>query len=159
MGSLTLALAEARHCSVSRASPFSDRLRLSAGVDYALRLIRVYTDLVGGDPTTALVFIAAAQASTQHVNPRGDVRLNDTFIRDELRRPVTLSALARSLGLPVETTRRHVMRLTEKGLVGRTRGGGVIVTSRELDTPAVRAAVELNNVNVAKFLADLSHGA
>jgi hypothetical protein len=133
-----------------------DRLRLSAGVDYALRLMRVYTDLVGGDPTTALVFIAAAQASTQHVNPKGDVRQNDTFIRDELRRPITLSALARSLGLPVETTRRHVVRLAKRGLVARTEGGGVIVTSQELDSPEVRAAVLANNVNVSKLLAVLS---
>lgn len=136
--------------------PYRDRFRLSAGVDYALRLIRVYTDLVGGDPTTALVFIAAAQASTQHVNPN-DLRVRDgDFIRDDLRRPVTLSALARSLGLPVETTRRHVVRLVAQNLAERTEHGGVVVTTRQLDTPTVRAAVLENNVNLKKLLSDLA---
>jgi hypothetical protein len=136
--------------------PYRDRFRLSAGVDYALRLMRVYTDLVGGDPTTALVFIAAAQASTQHVNPN-DLRVRDgDFIRDDLRRPVTLSALARSLGLPVETTRRHIVRLVGQGLVERTVNGGVLVTTRQLDNPRVRAAVLENNINQKKLLSDLA---
>lgn len=108
------------------------------------------------DPTTALVFIAAAQASTQHVNPN-DLRVRDgDFIRDDLRRPVTLSALARSLGLPVETTRRHVLRLVAQNLAERTEHGGVVVTTRQLDTPTVRAAVLENNINLNKLLSDLA---
>jgi len=102
--------------------PFHDRMRLSAGVNYVLRLMRTYTDLVGGDPTTALVFIAAAQACTQHVKVRPEALQEETFIRDEMRRPVSLSALARSLGLPVETTRRQVRRLIVLNDAGRLAG-------------------------------------
>ena len=97
-------------------------MRLSAGVNYVLRLMRTYTDLVGGDPTTALVFIAAAQACTQHVKVRPEALQEETFIRDEMRRPVSLSALARSLGLPVETTRRQVRRLIVLNDAGRLAG-------------------------------------
>jgi hypothetical protein len=141
---------------VTEHHPYRDRFRLSAGVDYALRLMRVYTELVGGDPTMALVFIAAAQASTQHVKPSDPAVRDGAFIRDDLRRAVTLSALARSLGLPVETTRRHVVRLTALGLVERTAKGGVLVTSRQLDAPKVRAAVLDNNINLGRLLHDLA---
>ncbi|OJU10332.1 MAG: hypothetical protein BGN86_15565 [Caulobacterales bacterium 68-7] len=135
---------------------YLDRFRLSAGVDYVLRLMRIYTDLVGGDPTLALVFIAAAQAQTQHLNRRNLELREGDFVSDGLRRPVSLSALARSLGLPVETTRRHVVRLTQLGLVERTEAGGVRVTSRQLDRAELREAVLENNVNLSKFLQDLA---
>ena len=105
-------------------------MRLSAGVNYVLRLMRTYTDLVGGDPTTALVFIAAAQACTQHVKVRPEALQEETFIRDEMRRPVSLSALARSLGLPVETTRRQVRRLIVLNDAGRLAGMGADLADR-----------------------------
>ena len=136
--------------------PFHDRMRLSAGVNYVLRLMRTYTDLVGGDPTTALVFIAAAQACTQHVKVRPEALQEETFIRDEMRRPVSLSALARSLGLPIETTRRHVLRLVEAGLAERADSGGVLVTSRQLGGARVRAAVSENNINLARLQSELA---
>jgi hypothetical protein len=53
---------------------------------------------------------------------------------DDLRRPVSISAVAHSLRLPYETVRRRVLRLAAAAAcdVGET---GVIVPARELATP------------------------
>lgn len=60
------------------------------------------------------------------------------------RRPVSVSALARSLGIPVETTRRHVVKLAQTGFEQRTEAGGVIVTSEILQREEIRQAALLN---------------
>ncbi len=128
-------------------TPFVKRHHLSLGADYALRLIRIFTDLFDGDMNRALVFIAAAQAGTEHLRERGDnVELvSGEFFPDEMRRPVSVSALARSLGIPVETTRRHVVQLAETGFARRTGSGGVIVTSEVLAREEIREAGLLNH--------------
>lgn len=127
-------------------TPFVKRHHLSLGADYALQLIRIFTDLFDGDMDLALVFIAAAQAGTEHLREQGDYvdLLTTEFFPDDLRRPVSVSALARSLGIPVETTRRHVVKLTQTGFAQRTESGGVIVTSEVLQREEIRQAALLN---------------
>jgi len=127
-------------------TPFIKRHHLSLGADYALRLIRIFTDLFDGDMDLALVFIAAAQAGTDHVRQKSDYLdlLADEFFPDDLRQPVSVSALARSLGIPVETTRRHVVKLAKTGYALRTESGGVIVTSEILRREEIRQAALLN---------------
>ncbi len=126
-------------------TPFVTRRHLSLGADYALRLIRIFTDLFG-DMDLALVFIAAAQAGTEHLRDDDSYidMLSGEFFPDELRRPVSVSALARSLGIPVETTRRHVVKLANTGYALRTESGGVIVTSEILRRDEIREAGLLN---------------
>ena len=127
-------------------TPFVKRHHLSLGADYALRLIRIFTDLFDGDMDLALVFIAAAQASTEHLREQDDYLdlVTGEFFPDDLRRPVSVSALARSLGIPVETTRRHVVKLAQTGFAQRTEAGGVIVTSEILQREEIRQAALLN---------------
>lgn len=130
------------------------RLRLRAGVDYALRTVNLYAALVGGGHTRALVFLAAAQSATQHV-PDGAVSpdmLEAGFLPDALRRPVSLSSLARSLGLSIETTRRHVRALEAGGFLDRTPSGGVLVSRARLDRPDVQAAVEQNEAGLTLLM-------
>lgn len=127
-------------------TPFVNRHHLSLGADYALRMIRVFTDLFDGDMDRALVFIAAAQAGTEHLREQADYveLISGEFFPDEMRRPVSVSALARSLGIPVETTRRHVVKLASTGFAQRTASGGVIVTSEILAREEIRQAGLLN---------------
>ena len=135
-------------------TPFLVRGHMSLGADYALRLIRIFTDLFDGDLGLALVFIAAAQAGTQHLRLEQDypdIAAGD-FFPDDLRRPVSVSALARSLGLPVETTRRHVVKLAANGYALRTGSGGVIITSAILAREEIREIASLNAANMAQLI-------
>lgn len=136
-------------------TPFVKRRHLSLGADYALRLIRIFTDLFDGDMDRALVFIAAAQAGTEHLREHDDYvsMLNGEFFPDEMRRPISVSALARSLGIPVETTRRHVVKLASTGYAQRTESGGVIVTSEILSREEIQQA-GLRNLEAMERLVD-----
>jgi hypothetical protein len=135
-------------------TPFVKRHHLALGADYALRLIRLFTDVFDGDIMLALVFIAAAQAGTQHLRnvASPSVMVTDAFFPDEVRRPVSISALARSLGLPVETTRRYVVKLVELGFARRTEGGGMVVTTDMLDRDEIRAAARANAANMEHLI-------
>jgi len=137
-----------------RKTPFIARHHLNLGADYALRLIRVFTDLFDGDVGLALVFIAAAQAGTEHLRQSADYLESFTgeFFPDDLRRPISVSALARSLGLPVETTRRHVVKLAAGGYVRRTPNGGVIITSDILVRDDIQKVAGLNASNIERLI-------
>ncbi len=139
-------------------SPFLARHHLSLGADYSLRLVRLFTDIFGGDVALALVFIAAAQAGTQHLRNTTThaVPAEGEFFPDDLRRPISVSALARSLGLSVETTRRHVIRLVELGYARRTESGGVLVTSEILKREEVSNAAVANLASMRHLIRALS---
>jgi len=59
---------------------------------------------------------------------------------DELRRPVSINAIAHSLRLPYETVRRRLLRLA-KADACEISADGVIVPARELATPEHTAAL------------------
>ena len=131
---------------------------MSLGADYALRLIRLFTDVFDGDVALALVFIAAAQAGTQHLRRASNFyELFDAeFFPDEMRRPVSVSSLARSLAIPVETTRRYVIKLTALGFAHRTPRGGVVVTSAVLRRDEVARVARANAVNMQQLVHGLT---
>ena len=139
-------------------SPFVARHYLSLGADYSLRLVRLFTDIFEGDVALALVFIAAAQGCTQHLRHTTvhAVPAEGEFFPDDLRRPISVSALARSLGLSVETTRRHVIRLVELGFAHRTQSGGVLVTSDILKRAEITSAAAVNVANVQQLVDGVS---
>ena len=72
---------------------------------------------------------------------------------DEVRRPVSVSAIARSLGVPYETLRRHVWRLIEAGVCVRVEGG-LIAPTTALETPAATRAM-LANVRYVRNFVDI----
>lgn len=76
---------------------------------------------------------------------------------DELRRPVSVNALAGSLGIPFETVRRHVNKLIEQGSIA-TAPGGVYVPTLMLTTPQFAAAAGARYRRVREFYDDLVAG-
>ncbi|MET0336225.1 MAG: Lrp/AsnC family transcriptional regulator [Caulobacter sp.] len=73
---------------------------------------------------------------------------------DELLRPISINALAQSLGMPFETVRRRVAGLREEGLIGVTPAGAVIL-SRTLASPAYTAMVAAHFERAKQFYWDM----
>lgn len=94
-----------------------------------------------------LISIAIVQANITPI--LRDPELNLAYARydrpppDELRRPVSVNAVATSLRLPYETVRRRVALLGERGLVETTRRGLYVPTS-VLSSPDHKLMVEHN---------------
>ncbi|MEH3048396.1 hypothetical protein [Sphingomonas adhaesiva] len=68
-------------------------------------------------------------------------------------RPTPVLAIADSLGLPFETTRRHVAELAAGGWVGRERGGIIVHVGVE-DGPVATLAT-LTHDAMVRFIADM----
>jgi hypothetical protein len=132
-----------------------DLVRLVARLssDYVLRVVRLIADAYGGSIITAVVGQAIIAANTAHLGGRSGEGEAWTGHAppDELRRPVSVLALARSLDLPFETTRRHVQALEAAGRCVRVRGG-VIVPASALEHAASMQAAELNLRYVRHYL-------
>lgn len=125
--------------------PSTLRLTLRAANDFVLELVRIGRGR--RDFTDALILAAVFQANVAPM--RGDLRLQQKYATfyapppENVRRPVSVSAVAASLSLPFETVRRRVARLTAEGLLDVSRRG-VIFSMRALRSSAHRIALEQN---------------
>lgn len=134
-------------------TPFVERHHLGLGVDYALRLMCMVSDLFEGDIVQGLVFMAAVRASTQHIIAgKHPALVAGQIFPDEDRRPCSLSAIARSLGLSVETTRRHVVKLTDRGYLARSSNGAVLIVHGVLERGEFRQAAFANATNLEQLV-------
>lgn len=114
--------------------------------EYCVRLMVAYASACDHDFLMAMVFLSVSLGGTQHLRNRA-ARPEDfdgPFYRDDLRRPVSISSIARSLNVPIETVRRKCARLAELGLLTRTPNGQVVVTSNSLARTDINAVVQEN---------------
>lgn len=88
--------------------------------EYTLRVIDQIMRRLG-DPLTGLILLEMARANAEHL-PSGETWI-DRPMPDLLRKPIPVLVLSKRLGLPAETTRRHVRRLEAEGFCRRVRGG------------------------------------
>jgi hypothetical protein len=92
----------------------------------------------------ALILLAVVQANVAPLMRDGEVQRAyaspDAPPPDELRRPVSMNAIAQSLRLPYETVRRRLLRLAAADAC-EISPHGVIVPTRELASPAHTAAL------------------
>jgi IclR helix-turn-helix domain len=97
--------------------------------------------LTGGDFEALVVWCEVAHASVAHLLPPGadGPALLDCVARvtsdPDLARPVLLRDLAAATGIPRETVRRKLERLSSQGHLRRQAGGWVIGPER-LSSPA-----------------------
>jgi hypothetical protein len=123
--------------------------------EYLLRVLRLLSDLQNGELLTVIIGLAIVAANTAHLidaaDPAARYAGRQELPPDEVRRPVSVLALAGSLGLPFETTRRHVNKLVAAGRCRRVKGG-VIVPASFLDNPPFLAAAETNVGYVLHFI-------
>ena len=93
--------------------------------EYFLRSVRMLSELANGELVTAIVHRAISAGNVGYLdqNPEGDHYASmDSAPPDALRRPVSILAVAGTLGLPYETTRRHVQKLLKIGWCKRVKG-------------------------------------
>lgn len=87
--------------------------------------------LADGDLLRGVILARILDANVGHLGhwaPGSDeVSSPESTVPDNMRRPISISAIARDLGFPYETTRRHVARLMDTGACVRVGNKGVIV--------------------------------
>lgn len=112
---------------------------------FALDLVRLGG--FGRDVIDGLLLVAISQANVAQITRNPE--LQRTFATldqpppDEIRRPVSVSAIANSLRLPFETVRRRIAALVELEVV-KTANRGVIIPAAPLDSPFYRMGAEAN---------------
>lgn len=120
---------------------FSQSPRLVARIlsQFFLRQWEIIAKMSGGDLHKALVFAAIVSANVQHIGHTSEAGHHygglDNAPPDEERRPVSTHALAQSLGLPYETTRRNVNKLIAEGVCARVPGQGLVIPASYLMSP------------------------
>ena len=122
-------------------------LRVAArlAVGFALDLVKLSG--FGRDVIDGLLLAAISQANVALITRDPDLQHTyaslDQPPPDELRRPVSINAIAGSLRIPFETTRRRIAALIEAGVLQSTRRG-VILPLAPLNSAYYRAVAEAN---------------
>lgn len=95
--------------------PNSTRFMGRVGLDLYLRFTIIVGEVFDGDLISGLTFFAIAHANVRHLNkPRALSPLAEGgLFPDHLRHPVSCYSIAKQLGLPRETVRRHALKLVE----------------------------------------------
>jgi hypothetical protein len=120
---------------------FGQSPRLVARIlsQFFLRQWEIIAKMANGDLHKALVFAAIVSANVQHIGHNTEAAHEygglDSAPPDEERRPVSTHALAQSLGLPYETTRRNVNKLMAEGACVRVPGQGLVIPASYLMHP------------------------
>lgn len=119
---------------------------------FCLRVLEDVTRLAGGDLMLALVTCALNDANLRHLaeEPGAPLLRPAAPLPESLRRPVAARALAKVLGLPAETTRRHLHRLIERRMCATVRGGFISIQDR-IDWPTVAALFERTTANARQL--------
>jgi len=105
------------------------------------------------DILTVLVHRAIVTANLAHLDVDPSLRQFATLAvapPDEVRRPVSVRAIAASMGLPFETVRRRTQRLLELGLCRKIRGG-LIVPAQTLEGPEAELALRGNMAELRRL--------
>ena len=122
--------------SASPALPFPEtvavRIAGRLGMTFFLNNLRIVCD--GGDLLDGLILLAVGQANLGHLDrphgPPASFAGYDDVLDPALLRPISVNALAASLGQPFETVRRRTAALRETGACAATDRGLVIPPER-----------------------------
>lgn len=107
------------------------------GLDLYLRVAVTVGEIFDGDLISGLTFYGIAHSNVRHLNqPRVINPLAEAgLFPDELRQPVSCYSVAKQLGLPRETIRRHALRLVAAERCRQTEERRYYVPSAVLAAP------------------------
>ena len=124
-------------------------------IEFFLRQVENVSAAVGGDYFLGLILTAMGAANVRRLPQRPELSMRHSAIHqalpDAMKAPISVSALAASLGLPYETVRRHVGKLHQRGMCVKVAGGW-IVPSDLVATDLGKAVVERNIANLRQFI-------
>lgn len=111
-----------------------------------------------GNVIDPLIMVMVFEANLAPINQDPELSRRyaalDSAPPDDLRRPVSINAVAASLRLPYETVRRRTARLVETGALVSTRTG-VYVPSETFENPFILAAATARYRRTKAFYFDL----
>lgn len=112
------------------------RATVRALTSEVLRGIRALAEMHGGDTIALIVFTGVWVGNTQHLttDPSRYAELYD-IPPDSQRRPLSMEALQRSTGVPIEILEIYVPRLIDRGLLEALPGGGLVAPSAVFTSP------------------------
>lgn len=138
-----------------------DRLALRAATTFMLHSVDLMSRVVGGDILRGVIFTAIVDANVRHIRPADTVSQSyseaSDQVPDDIRRPISVHALALELDIPYETTRRHVNALISAGLCERTETG-IVVPAAVIARDQMAMAVRRNFENLRRLVGDLREG-
>lgn len=139
-----------------RTSGALEALEVSSG--YLLDQVRLARRLF--DFVDALIVVAVTQANVELILRHPDLQrayaAYDAPPPDHLRRSISVNALAHSLRLPFETTRRRVARLTRLGIL-KTGPAGVWTPVAQVRSPHHRRVAEAGYARILALRGRLAH--
>lgn len=140
----------------------SDKQRLAAraSIEFFLRGVEMAAGMSGGDILRGIIFLAIVHANTRHVDGKPDIAArysaSDAILPDEHRRPVSVYAIAKSLSLSYETTRRYVAKLEADGRCVRGADRkGVYVPAAVLAEPPMLRFVQQNGKHLRNLVQEV----
>lgn len=138
--------------------PTTRRDRALAGLSFAFLLDEMANGVGGLDPLDALLVLAINQANIAPLTRDPEARARYGGLNapapDGERRPVSINAVAASLGLAFETVRRRIRRLAAEQ-VCIVSGEGVVAPASFLASPSYLQSVMLGHVRLRRFYEDL----
>ncbi|MBL8773269.1 MAG: hypothetical protein JNK30_17940 [Phenylobacterium sp.] len=134
------------------------RERRVARLSFAFLLDEMVNGVGGLEPLEALLVLAVNQANIAPLtrDPAARARYGqiEAPAPDAERRPVSINAVAASLGLPFETVRRRIRRLAAAG-VCTVSAEGVVVPASFLASPDYVQSVRVGHARLRAFYQDL----
>ncbi len=138
--------------------PDMRRQTFRLGSNYVLHAARLVAQAIDRDVVKALIFLAISRANVRAFTRTVPAMISFSGLSevppDEVRVPVTVYRVAHDLGLPYETTRRHIAKLRSDGLCALVEGG-LVVPRSVLQGPAFLQAIEGNFALATNLLAEL----
>lgn len=124
-----------------------------------LRSISLAASLTNGDIVHGIILMSIIHANTASLrlsNGDHDYDMASNLPADHLRSPVSVYAIAKQLGLPYETVRRHAARLIDEGRCVRVGPrGGIIVPASAIQEMRPDAFVNQSLESLGALVSDL----
>lgn len=138
--------------------PANLRAILRVTMESIMRNVDALAKTHGDDFLKGFVFTAIWTANVRHITAGANntkYGAMDEMPPDDMRRPVTIAALAASLRMPYETVRRHAGYLIREGVAVRVDGKGLIIPRAQMREQAMFEGIRAAHGHITRMVADL----